>query len=98
MSKIYFAVYLSSNNSLKRKPLFKSLKYRECLDFFKTELENNRKNIIFPLQYTSNKYENKLQKHYLLFVKEGEMIGRQIIKHQEYQIEEKFYVYGLKKD
>lgn len=97
MSKICFSVYLSSNNKLKRKPLFKSFKYRESLNFYKTELENNNQNVVFPLRYISNKNENRLQKYYLLFVRESDLIGQQIIKHQEYYIEEKFYVYGLKK-
>lgn len=96
MSKFCFAVYLSSNDKLKRKPLFKSFKYRETLQFFKTELENNNEKVVFPLQYISNKKENRLQKYYLLIVKEN-LSSRQIIKYQEYYVEEKFYIYGLKK-
>jgi hypothetical protein len=96
MRKVVFSVYLT-NNSINNKPKFQSSKYRETLAYFKNCIEKNKKEIIFPLQYTSNSKEVRLDRFYLLFVREDDVSGRQIIKHQEFLIEEKFYVYGLKK-
>lgn len=97
MSKFLFSVYLTKYNNTKNDLKFQSSKYRETLSYFKTCIENNRKQIIFPVHYTSNSKEVRLHKFYLLFVKEDSEGGRRILQHQEFYIEEKFYVYGLKK-
>lgn len=78
------------------KPLFVSSKYRESFQFFKSAVELNKSKVFFPLKYVSNPQENRMQRYYIVLVKEldGENI---ILKTSEYLVEEKFYVYGLKK-
>lgn len=96
-NKFLFSVYLSSNDCINNKPKFQSSKYRETLAYFKHSIEKNREEIIFPLHYTSNSKEVRLHRFYLLLVKESDVDGRQVLKYQEFYVEEKFYVYGLKK-
>ena len=77
-------------------PKFQSTKYRESYNFFKTAVQQNRKNIFYPLQHTSTVKETKLHKYFILFVK---VVDEQsiILKKTEFYIEEKFHIYGLKK-
>lgn len=78
------------------KPLFVSNKYRESFNFFKTAVELNKSKVFFPLKYVSNPQENKMQRYYIVLVKELDCENI-ILKTSEYLVEEKFYVYGLKK-
>jgi hypothetical protein len=97
MSQFVFSVYKTVNNRLKKKPLFSSGKYRESLKFFKEEIDQNNKNVLYHLRYKSNVVDVTLERYFLVLVKEHKNGHKEIVKQEEYLIEEKFYVYGLKK-
>lgn len=97
MSNFVFSVYKTVNNRLKKKPLFVSGKYRETLNFFKEEIEENKKNTIYQLRYKSNKVDVTLERYFLVLIKEDKNGNKEIVKQEEYLVEEKFYLYGLKK-
>lgn len=86
-----FYVYLTKPKS--KKVVFSSCKYRETLDFYHNFLDKNKKKVIYPKRYLANKKSVSFERYYVLLV-DGE---KKILFRQEYLVEEKFYVYGLKK-
>lgn len=93
MSNFVFYIYYSNS----KKTIFKSNKYRDTLFEYKKIAEINKKNVVFPRQYISNCKEVRFDKTFIVFAKRNAQGVQQILKYQEYYIEEKFYVYGLKK-
>lgn len=89
-----FIIYTTNNNG-KKTPLYNSNKYRETLSAYKDFIEKNKKEIIYPLRYTANPKEVRLQKYFILLVKQI-ADKTEVLKHSEFLVEEKFYVYGLK--
>lgn len=86
-----FYVYLAKPKT--KKLVFSSRKYRETLDFYHNFLENNKKKVVYPKRYRSNKEEVSFQRYYVFIVD----AQKNVLLKQEYLIEEKFYVYGAKK-
>lgn len=98
LKKFVYNLYITNFSTKKLKtPVFSSCKYKETFNEFKGIREKNKKEIIFPLRYTSNKFENKSRRFYILLVKEYQTGYKEIIKQDEFLREEKFYVYGVKK-
>ena len=86
-----FYVYLAKSKS--KRVIFSSRKYRETLDFYHNFLDKNKKKVIYPKRYRSNKQEVSFQQNYLFIVDER----KNVLLKQEYLTEETFYVYGAKK-
>jgi hypothetical protein len=79
-------VYKTVNNRLKKKPLFSSGKYRESLKFFKEEIDQNNKNVLYHLRYKSNMVDVTLERYFLVLVKEHKNGHKEIVKQEEYLI------------
>jgi hypothetical protein len=86
-----FYVYLTKPKG--KKLVFSSSKYRETLSFYHSFLENNKKNIVYPKRYISNKKEVSFERYYIFLIDEQ----KKVLLKNEYLVEEKFYVYGAKK-
>lgn len=93
---IKFFVYINTHEKTAKKPVFSSRKYRESYLFFKEKIKENQNNVYFPKKFVSNPTEVKQKKYYIYIVKEVNKIPTLLDIH-EYLVEERFYVYGLKK-
>ena len=75
--------------------VFRSNKYMYCFRKFKQKIEENRKNILFPQRYTSNEVECVPVTFQLAIINED---NGEIVEYEHINVEQKFWVYGLKKN